>query len=136
MNIFNWETYIGRYPFPPVFETDNFQKSYFCNQNVGVKYCVIGMWIVSVCLDGGKMQELAITKEYYEELKEQIRTALGEKYFSGVQVQRIQRSWQSIIQPISDPHLMIIGQCIIGMSMDLLKLRGGRFQKGFTMHCR
>ena len=82
------------------------------------------------------MQELAITKEYYEELKEQIRTALGEKYFSGVQVQRIQRSWQSIIQPISDPHLMIIGQCIIGMSMDLLKLRGGRFQKGFTMHCR
>ena len=55
-------------------------KVYFCNQNVGVKYCVIGMWIVSVCLDGGKMQELAITKEYYEELKEQIRTALGEKY--------------------------------------------------------
>ena len=35
------------------------------------------------------MQELAITKEYYEELKEQIRTALGEKYFSGVQVQEI-----------------------------------------------
>ena len=35
-----------------------------------------------------------------------------------------------------NPHLMIIRQCIIGMSMDLLKLRDGRFQKGFTMHCR
>ena len=45
----------------------NLYKVYFCSQGVGVKYCVIGVWRVSIYLDGGKMQELAITKEHYEE---------------------------------------------------------------------
>ena len=58
----------------------NLYKVYFCSQGVGVKYCVIGVYGVFTYLDGGKMQELAITEEYYEELKEQIRAALGEKY--------------------------------------------------------
>ncbi len=35
------------------------------------------------------MQEIEVTREYYEGMKEQIRTALGEKYLSGVRVQDI-----------------------------------------------
>ena len=45
----------------------NLCKVYFCSQGVGVKYCVIGVYGVSTYLDGGKMKELAITKEHYEE---------------------------------------------------------------------